>query len=104
MSESPAVASQGVERVEQAAERIVHFMRHAGSQFAEHRVFLLLGKMRREILAFADGPRHRVEPVEDLTELAGEALSVLFGYRLDIALREPVRHSLSGYREAAACA
>jgi hypothetical protein len=61
------VTPQLVECVEQSAERIVDFVRQAGSQLPEHCVFLLFGEMRGEILAFAHGPRHRVEPVEDLT-------------------------------------
>ena len=39
-------------------------MGHAGSKLAEHGVFLLVCKVRRELLTFVQRARHRVEPIE----------------------------------------
>ena len=39
-------------------------MGHAGSKLAEHGVFLLVGKARRELLTFVQRVRHRVKLVE----------------------------------------
>ena len=49
-------------------------MGHAGSKLAEHRVFLLVGEARSKFFAFIQRARHRIEPIEQEIELAGNPL------------------------------
>ena len=64
-------------------------MRHAGSKTSEHGVFFLLREMRRERLAIADRPRHRIEAVEELPKFAANFLAVSLRNRLDAPFADP---------------
>ncbi len=48
-----------IKRVEQAPERVVDFVRHAGGQLAENGVFFLFGKVGGKGFPFIEGMGHR---------------------------------------------
>ena len=74
-----AMTAQRVEGIEESAQRIVDLMGHAGSKLAEHGIFLLVGEARSELLAFIQRARHRIEPIEQQIELAGNSLPLRLG-------------------------
>jgi hypothetical protein len=59
-----AVTAQCVDGIEKATEWIVDLMGHAGRKFAEHGIFLLIGKPGSQLFTFIQCARHRIEPIE----------------------------------------
>ena len=81
-----AICLYGVNGIEHPSERVVDLVGHARGKPPEHRALFLLGKMGCEGLAFAEGARHRIEPVKQLTKLAGDPSMVARWNRLYPAL------------------
>ena len=99
-----AVAAQRIESIEQSAERIVHLMRHAGGQPAEHRIFLLLGETRRERLPLVEGSGHRIEPIEQLAKFGGDPRSASLRDWLGAPLSNALYVARQDAQRLAACA
>ena len=59
-----AMTAQRVNGIEKTTQGIVNFMGHAGSKFAKHRIFLLVGEARSKLVVFVQCKRHRIEPIE----------------------------------------
>src|SRR5207248_3000289 len=75
-----------VDGIQHPSERIVDLVRYPRCEAPEHCVLLLLGEVSREGLAFTESTCHRVEPVEQLTELAGDPVAVALGNALHSAV------------------
>src|SRR6516162_936424 len=83
-----AICLDRINGIEHAGERVIDLMRHARCKAPEHRTLFLLGKMSREDLAIAESLRHRIEPIKQLTELAGDPPTVTGWNRLHPALAD----------------